>query len=276
MRGVLNAYGRALLSQLHGKMLLLSIVPFLLSVALWGVLLYFCLQPMVDYVHLLFVEREWFSASSGWLNMLGLGVLKTVVPPLIAMLALLPLMILTALIFIGVAAMPFVVRHVGGRHYPGLEKKRGGSIAGSVAAALGGFAIFVAVWFLALPLYLFPPAALLVQVLLWGWLTQRVMSYDALADYASVDELAELRREHRWQLMAIGVVSGLAGAIPGMVWVGGATLAVVFFPFLAAASVWLYVLIFIFTGLWFEYYCLEALARQRAAVRADTHIDTIG
>jgi hypothetical protein len=264
MKAVLNAYGRALLSQLHGKMLMLSIVPFLLSVALWAVLLYFCLQPMVDYLHAAFVEHELFDASGSWLNAIGLGVLKTVVPPLIAMLTLLPLMILTALIFIGVAAMPFVVRHVGGRHYPQLEKKRGGSIAGSVAAALGGFAIFVLVWFLALPLYLFPPAALLVQVLLWGWLTQRVMSYDALADYASEDERAELRRAHRWPLMAIGVVSGVAGAIPGMVWVGGATIAVVFFPFLAAASIWLYVLIFIFTGLWFEYYCLEALQQQRA------------
>jgi hypothetical protein len=264
MRGVLNAYGRALLSQLHGKMLVLSIVPFLLSVALWAVLLYFCLQPMVDYVHAAFIEHDLFGSSTSWLNNLGLGVLKTVVPPLIAMLTLLPLMILTALIFIGVAAMPFVVRHVGGRHYPQLEKKRGGSIAGSVAAALGGFAIFVLAWFVALPLYLFPPAALVVQVLLWGWLTQRVMTYDALADYASAEERATLRRAHRWQLMAIGVVSGVAGAIPGVVWVGGATIAVVFFPFLAAASIWLYILIFIFTGLWFEYYCLEALQQQRA------------
>jgi hypothetical protein len=263
MRAVLNAYGRALLSQLHGKMLVLSIVPFLLSLALWAVLLYFCLQPMVDYVHLQFVEHDLFGTSTSWLNTLGLGVLKTVVPPLIAMLLLLPLMILTALIFIGVAAMPFVVRHVGGRHYPALEKKRGGSIAGSVAAALGGFAIFVLAWLVALPLYVFPPAALLVQVLLWGWLTCRVMTYDALADYASVEERAELRRAHRWQLLTIGVVSGAAGAIPGLVWVGGATLAVVFFPFLAAISVWLYIMIFIFTGLWFEYYCLEALQRQR-------------
>ena len=264
MKAVLNAYGRALLSQLHGKMLVLSIVPFLLSVALWAVLLYFCLQPMVDYVHLQFVERDLFDASAGWLNTLGLGVLRTVLPPLIAMLTLLPLMILTALIFIGVAAMPFVVRHVGGRHYSQLEKKRGGSIAGSVVAALGGFVIFVLAWFVALPLYFFPPAALLVQVLLWGWLTCRVMTYDALADYASAEERAQLRRAHRWQLLAIGVVSGAAGAIPGVVWVGGATLAVVFFPFLAAISVWLYIVIFIFTGLWFEYYCLEALQQQRA------------
>jgi hypothetical protein len=28
-------------------------------------------------------------------------------------------------------------------------------------------------------------------------------------------------------------------------------------------SIWLYIVIFIFTGLWFQYYCLEALARLR-------------
>ena len=30
MRNVLNSYGRALLSQLHGKILLLSVAPFIL------------------------------------------------------------------------------------------------------------------------------------------------------------------------------------------------------------------------------------------------------
>jgi hypothetical protein len=264
MRGVVNSFGRALLSQLHGKILLLSIIPFLLAVAVWAGLLSWWLQPMIDYLHLQFVEHELFRVSGNWLAELGLGMLKTVVVPLIAMLALLPLMVLTALIFIGVAAMPVIVRHVGGRHYPQLEKKRGGSIAGSVVMALGGFAVFVLLSVLALPLYLFPPAALVAQVLLWGWLTCRVMTYDALADYASTDERTALRRAHRWPLLAIGVASGAAGAVPGAVWVGGAAISVVFFPFLAAASIWLYVLIFIFTGLWFEYYCLEALARLRA------------
>jgi hypothetical protein len=66
--------------------------------------------------------------------------------------------------------------------------------------------------------------------------------------------------------VAIGIVSGAAGAIPGVVWLVGAAISVVLFPFLAAISIWLYVLIFIFTGLWFQYYCLEALARQREAV----------
>ena len=56
------------------------------------------------------------------------------------------------------------------------------------------------------------------------------------------------------------MVSGAAGALPGAIWLGG-VMAVVFFPFLAAASIWLYVLVFVFSGLWFQHYTLEALAR---------------
>jgi hypothetical protein len=41
-------------------------------------------------------------------------------------------------------------------------------------------------------------------------------------------------------------------------------ISVVLFPVLAIVSIWLYIVIFIFTGLWFQYYCLEALARMRA------------
>ena len=48
-------------------------------------------------------------------------------------------------------------------------------------------------------------------------------------------------------------------------WVGGAAAAIAFFPILLAASIWVYVVIFIFTGLWFEYYCLQALAQLRHA-----------
>jgi hypothetical protein len=48
-----------------------------------------------------------------------------------------------------------------------------------------------------------------------------------------------------------------------MFWLGGA-LSFVLLPLLAAVSIWLYVLVFVFTGLWFEHYCLEALAAYRA------------
>jgi hypothetical protein len=263
MNGVLRAWGRAFLSQWHGKMLMMSVVPFLLALGVWAVLLYLGLQPLIDYLHALFADHNLFQTSTSWLRQLGLGTLTAVVVPLIAMLMLLPLMILTALIFIGVVAMPVIGRHVGLRHYPQLEQRKGGTILGSVGVALGGMLVFTGLWIVTLPLYAFPPLAVAVQALLWGWLTCRVMVYDALADYASAEERRQIQRQHRWPLLVIGVISGAAGALPGAIWLGG-VMAVVFFPFLAAASIWLYVLIFIFTGLWFAYYCMDALAQLRA------------
>jgi len=37
------------------------------------------------------------------------------------------------------------------------------------------------------------------------------------------------------------------------------------FPLLAALAIWLYLLVFVFSGLWFQHYCLDALARLRSA-----------
>ena len=265
MRALATAYGRALLSQLNGKMLLLSVIPFILSVVLWGAIMYAGLQPLVDYVHHTFTEYGLFETSGNLLAAFGLGVLHTVVPPLIAMLLLLPLMILTSLLFMGIAAMPAIVRHVSRRQFPELERKQGGSLAGSIAINLGSALLFAVLWLLTLPLYVVPPLALAAQVVLWGWLTARVMNYDALADHASAEERAEIAQRHRWPLMLIGMASGVAGALPGIAWIGGAVISVVLFPFLAMISLWLYVVIFIFTGLWFQYYCLQALADLRAA-----------
>jgi uncharacterized protein involved in cysteine biosynthesis len=265
MNAVLKAYGLALRAQLSSRMLLLSVLPLLLSVALWGGLLWLGLQPLLDWLQAVFTDYGGFEASSSVLGMLGLGMLKAMVVPLVAMLLLVPLMIASSLLFMGVVAMPAIARHVGRQRFPDLEQQHGGSLVGSVAVNLWGIVVFALLWLVTLPLYVVPPLALLAQALLWGWLTARVMSYDALADYASAGERRTLARAHRWPLLAIGTVSGVAGALPGLAWVGGTLISFVLFPFLAALSIWLYLLIFIFTGLWFQFYCLQALQNLRRA-----------
>jgi hypothetical protein len=177
-------------------------------------------------------------------------------------------MILTSLLFMGVAAMPAIASHVGARQFPALEKKHGGSFVGSLKTNAMGLLLFLPLWLLTLPLYLIPPLALAAQALLWGWLTAHVMSYDALAEHASAAERATLMRSCRRQLTLIGIISGSAGALPGIVWIGGTVFSIVLFPFLAIVSIWIYLLIFIFTGLWFQYFCLQALHDLRAAASA--------
>ncbi|AVR95686.1 EI24 domain-containing protein [Pseudoduganella armeniaca] len=268
MRAVANAYGRAVLSQLHVRMLVLSAMPLVLSLLLWGLLLYFGLQPLLDWLQANFIDYEIYRTTSDWLDRLHLGFLKTVVVPFFALLLLLPLMILSALLFMNIAAMPFIVRHVSGRHYPKLEQKQGGSMLGGLRAALSSFAVFIVIWLATLPLYIFPPLAMISSTLLWGWLTSRVMSYDALADHASEEERRTIQRERRRDLLVMGLVSGAMGALPPLLMAASAVAMVILLPLALAVMMWLYVLIFIFTALWFQYYCLEALAQLRAREQA--------
>ena len=262
MNLVLSSLVRAIGSQLHGRMLLLTFLPFALAIVLWGVLLWLGLQPLIDMLHGWFADYSLFRSTGELLDKFGLTHLKTILVPLLAMWLLLPLMILTALALVGLIAMPAIARHVGARFYPQLLQRHGGSLWGSVWVSLSSFAVFLVVWLLSLPLNLIPLFALFVQPLLWGWLTYRVMSYDVLADYADADERRAIVHSHRWPLMTIGVVTGALGMAPGLLWLGG-VVAVIFFPVLAAAAIWLYLLVFVFSGLWFEHYCLAALVRLR-------------
>ena len=262
MRLLLISFYRAAYSQLHWRMLLLTILPFVISIAIWGVLLWLGLQPLIDSIHAWFSSQGWFGVSGDPLEWAGLGSLKPILVPLLAMWVLLPLMILTALLFVGLLAIPVIVRHLAARHFIRLEQRRGGSLLGSVWVSGGAFLVFALAWLVTLPLNVIPPFTFLVQPLLWGWLTYRVMAYDALAEHASSDERRELMSRHRWPLLMIGVATGAMGAAPTLLWLGGA-LGVIFFPLIAAFSIWLYVVIFVFSGLWFAHYTLEALARAR-------------
>ncbi|MBI3283275.1 MAG: EI24 domain-containing protein [Burkholderiales bacterium] len=265
MAAVIRAWGRAVATQLHYRMLLLTLRPFLAALLLWSVAMWWGLQMLVDFIQDWFVLHRAFDTAGEVLGWFGLLAFKAMLVPLVAMWLLLPLMIFTALLCIGVFAMPAISRHVAARYYQQLEQRRGGSLIGSLWVALSSFAMFAVLWLLTLPLALLPPLSLILQPLLWGWLTYRVIVYDALAQHADAAERQLLIRSQRGPLLLIGTVAGLCGAAPGLLWLGG-VISVLFLPLLAGVAIWLYVLVFVFTGLWFQHYCLYALQQQRAAV----------
>jgi hypothetical protein len=70
-------------------------------------------------------------------------------------------------------------------------------------------------------------------------------------------------------MLLMGIVCGLMGSLPSLIWALGA-LTLVFAPLLVLASVWLYTLVFAFSACWYAHYALAALARlrqQEAATR---------
>jgi len=215
-----------------------------------ALLLWFGLQPLNDLIN----DTLMRSGSLQWMQGLILSML--------AMWLLLPVMILMALVFVGTLAMPAINHHVAGRHYPDMVRQYGGSLWGTLWVSAKSFVIFLFFWIVTLPLSIVPPFTFLIHPVLWGWLTYRVMAYDALAEHATREERYRLMHEHRRPLLLIGVIVGALGTVPTLLWLGGA-LSLIFLPLLAAGAIWLYVVIFVFSGLWFHYYCLEALTRQR-------------
>ena len=69
-------------------------------------------------------------------------------------------------------------------------------------------------------------------------------------------------QRYRMQLLIIGIITGLLGTAPSIVW-ASATVFLVAFAVLIPAAIWIYMLVFAFSSLWFVHFCLAVLQQQR-------------
>ena len=142
---------------------------------------------------------------------MGAGSVKAVVAPLIVIFAVTPLIVLVSLLLVAAFMTPALAALVAARRFPDLERKRGGSLAMSIAWSLGSTVLALLALVISLPLWLVPPLILVLPPLIWGWLTYRVMAFDTLSEHASAEERREIFRRHRMWLLGIGVLTGYLG-----------------------------------------------------------------
>ncbi len=274
MKIMVDSFWRAVAYCFHPKVIMLSLVPLILmGVIVMGLgALYWdaALQSV----------RVWMDASSTWdwaliwLERVGLLSLKAVVPPLLIIVAVTPFVVVMSLLAVSFMMTPALVNLVAERRFEHLERKRGGSVFHGVAWTLLSLVLAIGALLLTLPLWWLPPLAVLLPALIWGWLTYRVMTYDVLSEHASRNERSELMRRYRFQLLIMGVITGLMGAAPTLVWASGA-LFVAAFVVLIPIAVWIYTLVFIFSALWFVHFLLNALAEFRDEPSATRRDDSL-
>jgi hypothetical protein len=263
MNDLLRSFGRALSSVFHPRMLWLTFMPFAAATIVWGVALWFSWQTLIG------ATRNWLESWPltttlyGLFDWLGFSSLHTAVAPFIVIAVAIPLIVVTVLLLIATLSMPAVIKHLSKRQFAALEMRHGGTFAGSLVHSIWTTLVCLLVLVITLPLWLIPPFFALIPPLLWGWLTYRVMTYDALSLHASSEERRALVRQHRLPLLLIGVASGLLGSLPTLIWASSVWL-IVLFPVMTAVTIWIYAFILVFTALWFGYYCLRALQRMRA------------
>jgi hypothetical protein len=210
LHSVIVALLAALQTFFHPRMLAQVLWPMLLATVLWvGAAFIFW--------------GNWMAGLTGLVQQTGLeqwiaqGFLAVATHYLIAtvlVLLLLPAIYVTALMITAIFSMPAMVDHVARKHYPTLERRQGGTAAGSVGNALLAVAVYCLGWVLTLPLWLFTPFALVLPIALMAYLNQRLFRYDALAEHASREEMDQVVERASGKLYLLGALTGLLQFVP--------------------------------------------------------------
>jgi hypothetical protein len=248
-------------------MLLLILIPFVLCSLIAAAAGFLGWEAAVRAVRATLDEWELLHAAADWMQWAGLQGAKSFLAPLVVIALAVPITVVFALLVTAMIAMPQAVNFVSERRYAALLRKSRAAWLTSATASLGWTLVALLVLLLSVPLWFIPPFFFVLPPLIWGWLTYKVMSVDALAAHATTEERHQIIRNHRTRLLAIGIITGLIGAAPSLLWVSSA-MTIVLFPLISVLSLALYAAGFVFTALWFAHYCLAALENLRGQQQA--------
>jgi uncharacterized protein involved in cysteine biosynthesis len=210
MSPVFSALASALRDLREPRILALALLPPLAALAVWAALAWAFADDWARMV------ADWI-ATTPWLNWVGQWGLSAIfvwAAAIAAFALLLPVMLVTAVLVTDIVAMPVIVPFVAGRHFPGLERRAGGSVAGSVGNAVAAVAIFAALWTVTLPLWFTGIGALLLPPLISAQFNQRMFRYDALAEHASAHEMGAVLRAAGGRLYGLGLALALLLYVP--------------------------------------------------------------
>src|SRR5699024_1902543 len=151
-----------------------------------------------------------------WMLAIGLFSVKLYVIPIIAAGALLPVAGILGLVIAAIFVMPVALRHIERRDYSGLQRHGQHAYAVGAWDAVVVGAICVFGWLVTIPLWLFPPLALVLPVFWWAFAFTRIMRVDALVEHASVSERRFLWRRHNASYWLMGLLLSVINLFPPM------------------------------------------------------------
>ena len=196
---------------LHLRMLWLMLWPMLVALGFWGSV------ALVLWVRLAVRIAVWlqqgFDYALAWTH-LDLGAAALVAANVLLFLLFVPLVYLTALFILSLFGMQRMVNYVAQRAFPALERRHGGGIAGTgwnSLVALFGMLLF---GLLSLPFWLFPPLWPVIPLVILGWVNQRLLRYDALAEHADPQDMKRIFGQRRGELHVMGLLLALLAYVP--------------------------------------------------------------
>jgi CysZ protein len=213
----------------HPRMLWLMIWPMLVSLAIWGT------TALVMWTRLAVWLAELMNQWALGVVRVELGQLAYFLANVALLLLFVPLVYLTALFILGAFGMQKMVEHVATRSFPHLERRHGGTTAGSVWNALVTFFGMLLLFAVSLPLWLIPVLWPVITLAILTWVNQRLLRYDALAEHADAAEMKRVFREQRGPLLMLGFLLALAAYVPFVGFIAPVVFGLAFIRYLLAA-----------------------------------------
>lgn len=241
LQGVGLAFGRAVVSQFRGPMLLALLLPFLVALVGAVVLIWLFWTPLTEWLQGTLFSLPLMGQIDGMLVAIGIASLKLWLIPVVATLILLPLSGILGLVVAAVLIMPLVLRNLEQNDYPGLQRRGRNATVASVWNAVWVTTLFVLGWLFTMPLWLLPPLAVLLPIAWWAFAFTRMLRLDAMIEHASPEERRILMARHNRGFWGLGLICSLLNLLP---------------------PAWF--LLPVFSALLFSHFALEALRRLRS------------
>jgi hypothetical protein len=210
MHPVIAALAAAARDLREPRVLGLALVPPLVAIAVWLALAWAFADDWARWVAKAIATISWLTWLSDW----GLASVLIWASGIAAFALLVPLMLVVAVLVTEILAMPVIVPLIGARDYPRLERRRGGTLAGSAWNAVTSIILFAGLWLLSLPLWLTGIGALLLPALISALFNQRVFRYDALAEHASAGEYRAVVQAAGGRLYGLGLALAVLYYVP--------------------------------------------------------------
>ncbi len=206
---VIKAIINALRDLVRFKIAWIIIWPILVATSFWLVIGYIFSDSFSEIIYqalneigigewLRNIEPDWIAAS---------------IEGLLHIMLFAPLIIITMLLITTIFVMPALIKLVAQRNYPGLKRKHGGDITGSIMNALLASGIFILIWIATLPLWTVG-AGILIPFVAAAFMNQQLFRYDALSEHASKEEIKTICAANRYSLWVLGLLTGFVQFIP--------------------------------------------------------------
>ena len=166
---------------------------------------------------------------------LDFGDITVIAAYVVLFLVFVPLVYITALFILGIFGMQKMVDYVAQRSFPALERRHGGNAAGSVGNGVIALIGLAVLFIVSLPLWILPPLWPLIPLVIFAWVNQRLLRYDALAEHADRVEMQRLFRERRSALYAMGFLLALLAYVPFVGFIGPVVFGLAFIRYLLGA-----------------------------------------